>query len=569
MMRILIRRFLPSMVVLLWLSLEVCSWSLKPPIPVVPPACNDRVDQAQSLLQSLTNGESRFHPGIRVVSVGGDECGIQIQSNDRFRTGEKEDVIFVDRKEFLTPQSGIESPLGQALHLYLSQADHSIQAHQEKLPHIYLAVYLAQYKHGVLEKPTGLATIKYLETLPSLSALQHLPIFWEDSMLEELQCSVLQQAVRSRREEWRQEFLLIQTAVAAVGLSRDSFFLTLEIWLWARSIVTSRSFTDSWNNNHPCLCPYVDMMNHVTSTHAQGTSDVVQCTWEIDSKGYHLRLPQWDDDRPGMRNSDPRLEISYGCHSNAHFLMNYGFSILDDEEQAVEELATLHVLLPDSMQEKDTELLWEADGLGDCHSIARNVTIGIGDAGPMESVLSLCRVASAKEQELSHMKQNFLKQDQRTDECDDGLVPQLGATLCRSPYSVSNEIRALHMLQAMTQSALGRYSTTIDEDTDLLLARHQTDQRTYKSPLARVRSLWNTILSPQNQSKPVLPIGTFTQWRNAVTVRREEKKILHHYFLLASIGLNYLEYSNEDEHFETYKGMLEASLHDREPLVIL
>jgi hypothetical protein len=218
-------------------------------------------------------------------------------------------------------------------------------------------------------------------------------------------------------------------------------------------------------------------------------------------------------------------------------------------------------MLPNSVHEEATESLWEADGLGDCHTMPRNVMVGIGSAGPMESVLSLCRVASAEEQELSRMKQDFVKRDEHTTQCDDGLVPQLGATLCRTPFSIPNEIRALHMLKDATQAALGRYSTTMDEDTDML----QSGRReTPAMPRPNILQALLGRLLPRLRKQG----GSNLQWTNAVRIRRQEKKILNHYFLLASIGLSFLEMSKGEEgSFETYKGMLDASLNDRNPLL--
>jgi hypothetical protein len=582
---------------LLWflVSLEhVCSWSLlggskeasasapRPSLLVGDKNnINNRVEQAQTLLQHLKHGNSHFHPGIKVVSVGGDECGIQLQKLKQRRQVEEEDVIFVDRGEFITPQCGLHTSVGQALQWHLSQKGNSIHAHTEKLPHMYLAIYVTLYKQGLLELEPSSVVADYLITLPS--SLEHLPIFWQDNMLKELQCCSLQQGVKSRREEWRSEFVLVQTALQEVGLTRLMDALSLHTWYWARSIITSRAFVDSGNDDQPCLCPYVDMMNHVTSLQSQENEEVVQCTWDIDSKGYHLRIPQVDTssetDQTRIPNHAPRLEISYGKHSNAQFLMNYGFSVADDVqkgEHTGEDIVMLPLMLPNAVHEVEMESLWEADGLGDCHSIARNVTVGIGESGPMESVLSLCRVASAQQRELSSMKANFKQRDQRTDQCEDGLVPQMGATLCRSPFSVTNEIRALQMLQDASMSALQRYSTTLEQDSDMLQAGIRWEEQTSMtsppsrlSAVAWIRSLW--------RGKPAAASNddNDSQWRNAIRVRREEKKILRHYFQLASIGINFLEPSGEDddnsdddnvEQFETYKGMLEASLHDREPL---
>jgi hypothetical protein len=551
------RIFCSTVTVLAWVSLDVFSWSFRSKTHAST-LVESRSSRAEALQQRLKQGNSLFQPGVHVVSVGGDECGIQLE--DWKSQSLEDDVIFVDRREFLTPQFGLDTPVGQALNFYLSRPGNLDDFHHASLPRVYLAIYLALHKQGLLEADgMSSSNARYLETLPSLSGLHHMPIFWEDSMLQELQCSVMKQAVGFRQNEWKQEFRLIQKAMREVDLPSRFQELKLDSWFWARSIITSRGFTDS--DDQPCLCPYVDMMNHITNSQSEGSTQVLQCQWYIDQDGYHLRLPELDDEDRRCMMDCAKLEISYGSHSNAHFLMNYGFALADivDEEEA--STCTLPVMLPNSVHEEATESLWEADGLGDCHTMPRNVMVGIGSAGPMESVLSLCRVASAEEQELSRMKQDFVKRDEHTTQCDDGLVPQLGATLCRTPFSIPNEIRALHMLKDATQAALGRYSTTMDEDTDML----QSGRReTPAMPRPNILQALLGRLLPRLRKQG----GSNLQWTNAVRIRRQEKKILNHYFLLASIGLSFLEMSKGEEgSFETYKGMLDASLNDRNPLL--
>jgi Rubisco LSMT substrate-binding len=560
-MRIRINRIYYSAVTLFtWVSVDVLSWSFRSEGNTGSTSVENRSSRADALQRRLKEGESLFQPGIDVVSVGvGDECGIQLE--DWKSQSLDEDVIFIDRSEFITPQFGFYTPVGQALDFYLSQPGNSEDFHHASLPRVYLAIYLALYKQDLLGADDLSSEMScYLGTLPSRSGLNHMPIFWEDSMLEELQCSLMKQAVGSRRNEWQQEFRLIQIAMRAVSLPASFLELTLDSWFWARSIITSRGFTDS--NDQPCLCPYVDMMNHITNSHSEGSTQVLQCQWYIDNDGYHLRLPDLDISEKTKMMDSVKLEISYGSHSNAHFLMNYGFSLADDDEEEEASTCTLPLVLPISVSEEATESLWEADGLGDCHTMPRNVMVGIGSAGPMESVLSLCRVASAEKQELSGMKNEFVKRDEHTTQSEDGLVPQLGATLCRTPFSISNEIRALHMLQDATQAALGRYSTTMEQDTDLL---HSGHRKGMVLPRLRFFRAFMGRLFP-----PFVKEGRSNlQWENAVRIRRAEKKILNHYFLLASIGLSFLEMSKGEEgSFDAYKGMLEASLNDRNALLI-
>jgi len=224
---------------------------------------------------------------------------------------------------------------------------------------MYISIFLCLTKRG---KHSGGAFDPYLRTLPSIQGLQHLPIFWTNRQLDELQSSVVKKAVQTRRDEWHDEYDIVLHAIHEAGGDPKVDFVDLDTWQWARSIVTSRSFTDEMRDE-PCLIPYIDMLNHISPGHAESREDVIKCEWTIDSSGFRLSLPEQQRDDQPIKS----LEISYGSHSNSNFLMNYGFSIVDDEYQAVHDKATLSLNLPVDGT-KDVELVWEAQPQRDCHN---------------------------------------------------------------------------------------------------------------------------------------------------------------------------------------------------------
>jgi hypothetical protein len=474
-----------------------------------------RAQSARSLVKHLKQGRSRIAKDVSVVALGHNECGIQLKKG----ASSAKEVVYVDRQEFLTSKRGLETTVGRTVQRYFARHEDIHETHGDFLPSIYIAIYLCLHQEGKL--PRDQFSL-YMETLPSPEALQHLPLFWSQDMLQELQCSVVKEAVDTRRREWEEEYTVVREALTEANLSEDEFPARLDLWYWARSICTSRGFTDQ-SADEVCLVPYVDMMNHIGDD--EDVNDVIKCSWKIDSSGYHLMLPEEEKNAPP--DSSTRLEISYGTHSNADLLINYGFSLLDEDGHRLGyEKAMISLRLPESVNGAGAEALWEADGMGDSHDVSRNVTVFIGGIGPMQSVLSLCRVASTKEEDLSTMREAFLKRGETTPQTEDGLVPQMGATLCRSPFSINNEIRAMQMFQRSTRDGLQRYATTLAQD-DLLLSRSDISH----------------------------------QLRNALTLRRGEKQILQHFNALAALALQFLERTDD---FETYKIMLEVSLMNEE-----
>lgn len=478
-----------------------------------------REHSAKALLKTLKKGRSTFDEHVKVVSVGRNECGIQLEGPESTST----DVVYVDRDEFLTPAMGQATSVGQAVEKYFENHQEDTEMHKNLLPSIYMALYLCLCRYG---DEVNNRFSSYVATLPSLKELRHLPVFWTNDALAELQGSTVLDGIETRKEFWIAEHQLVQNALDEAGLKAGYKYIDEETWFWARAIICSRAFTDEYTDS-PCLVPYVDMMNHMTENDQQ--TGHLKCSWDIDSTGYHLQLPK--DTPPHHTTSNNRLGISYGSCSNGAFLMNYGFSIFDDESQIQHENAVLSIKLPQAFSLAGATSIWEADGLGDCHEVSRNVRVSIGEAGPMESVLSMCRVASAQnEAELSKMQGNFRTEAMRTPDTADGLVPQLGATLCRSPFSESNEILALRMLERILLDSLRRYSTTLDRDNLLLTSKRISSDH-----------------------------------RNAILVRRGEKQVILHFEILISLALRFLE--NKDGDFDTYKGMLEASLGNGRPLI--
>lgn len=496
-----------------------------------------------------------------MVVLSDHECGIQLLddhqhharvSNRATPNKANEDkgelLAYIDRSEFITSKCGLETNVGRSLQTYMNLHNEIREQYRVSLPAMYMAIFLSLTHTNQL---AGGLFDAYLKTLPSLNDLQHLPVFWNERSLKELQNSRVKPAIQQRRVEWAQEYEIVMDAIRETSRSSGTTtadFVDLEMWCWARSILTSRAFMDDIKSEL-CLVPYVDMMNHISTGQAASQEDVIRCNWNIDASGFRLILPNTtsytnavnDASDTSVTDSSTQIEISYGTHSNSNFLMNYGFSIVGDAHQMVEDKAILSLSLNVKESTSAAEILWEADGMGNCHDICRNVTVAIGDPGSMQSLLSLCRVASCQGLELGRMTDVFVQIGEKTTQTDDGLVPQLGATLCRSPFSICNEIRAMEKLQTVAIAGLREYDTTLAEDDDLL-----SNGMNWR---------WRWFAKKRN----------IQRLHNALIVRRGEKQVMQHFYNLATLALRFLQVTRVD--FDSYKGMLEATLETDEPIM--
>jgi len=486
-----------------------------------------------SLVNHLTKdgSASRLSKGMEIIMLSPHECGVQYHPSSSSRRDEEVELAWIDREEFVTPALGEATLVGQALTTYLENHPVLRAVHHKVLPSIYLAIFLCLNKDQ-----QGGAFDEYLLTLPSISAMQHFPIFWSQAALRELQGSKVRDAVLDRRRVWEEEFDIVNAALEAHSIPFDCNFGT---WSWARSIITSRAFTDEASSQTMCLVPYVDMLNHCGSAEVPHLMDtgVKKGDWQVEEGGFRLTVHA-NDEGSMTAHQSATVEIAYGTLSNSQCLVNYGFAVYDDAHQTQHETAMISLML-DPSASSDTQRLWEKDGVE--WTVTRNVTVSIGNPGSMETLLSLCRVACCQlPQELQDMTTQFVQRGEQTSQTDDGLVPQMAATLSRIPFSVLNEKRALVLLQQAASTQLACYKTTLSQDNHLL--QHVNQPRLWWSPSDR------------------------NNHRNALIVRRGEKQVLHHFYNVASVCIDYLSQPSVD--FEEYKEFLEWSLLSNDALEI-
>jgi len=635
-------------------SLSLSSSSIPQTNPSPTVSSSPRHICAESLVQHLLDGKSQINDHLSIVTFSEDECGIQY--NDREEDKEQvsmsrevqsdgtqqhqppqHQLAYIDRQEFVTPNCGRETRVGQLLDGYLrrnrGELDRLLALAEEEdtLQTMYVAIFLCEYCHqqndqGAINddhhshQRNNLSQQQYekfdtyFQTLPSLDNLQHLPVFWSQDSLEELQGSSLYEGILQRRRAWEEEYRVVSSALHEEEGERP--WVDLETWYWARAIIKSRAFKDGSKQSNPqqgdkiddngalCLVPYIDMMNHCSSLEtAKGQArDAVQCSWSLDSSGFSLTKPQQPSnsrkaETPSVYDEDAKnnglstsssVEISYGSHSNAVMLMNYGFATLDDTHQTLLESTRISFSAPRVTTAREDvigdeislimEELWGED-CRDNDAREQAIHLSIGDPGPMVTLLSLCRVKAASDNPgmLLHMFSNFKKRGETTtQDTKDGLIPAMAATLSRVPFSISNEIQAMECLKATLEEQLFRYKTSLAQDEVLLLAgrEHGEDESAveYRNKkgsgiLSRVRMWWSKRFPRNRENRiPTLSSSDIANTRNAIIFRRGEKRVMMHFYNLANVCLEFL--SDPAADLDEYAECLEDSLQSENPILL-
>ncbi|KAK9462605.1 uncharacterized protein V1516DRAFT_699914 [Lipomyces oligophaga] len=157
------------------------------------------------------------------------------------------------------------------------------------------------------------------------------PLYFSDLELELLRGTNIYGEIGLRREAWYQEW---QNAVTLLPTNENKELYTFELYLWACTVLTSRSFPskivlpNSPLESYPVLIPLVDSLNHFPKT---------AITWNNESDKFTLI---------SGKTIAPSQEIfnNYGPKGNEELLMGYGFCIPNNEADMVTlRLAETHI----------------------------------------------------------------------------------------------------------------------------------------------------------------------------------------------------------------------------------
>jgi histone-lysine N-methyltransferase SETD3 len=136
--------------------------------------------------------------------------------------------------------------------------------------------------------------------------ISHLPIFWDQDMLDLLENSDFIQDIEARKRMLKREHDGI------LRLSDTCKEISLSDWMWVRSIVGSRNFSINVDgNSRSALVPLADMLNHYRPAETRWG-------FNSDKNGFTMNT---------LKNIKSHAQVmdSYGRKSNRKYLLHYGF----------------------------------------------------------------------------------------------------------------------------------------------------------------------------------------------------------------------------------------------------
>jgi len=191
------------------------------------------------------------------------------------------------------------------------------------------------------------------------------------------------------------------------------------------------------------MVPYADMLNH-----------------------YRPRETKWqfEDSRQAFTiislrqiGSGGQIYDSYGQKCNHRFLLNYGFSVENNEEADgfnPNEVPLLFQLKNGDPLYQQKVDFWRKEG----SLPVRRVRVCVGENENSRAMLQLLRIIEADKDDFYALTQS----------------PGSSSRSLRDatfPLNEGNEMRAMELLQRMTQDYLSRYPTTYEEDVRRLTVR--------------------------------------------------------------------------------------------------
>ena len=271
----------------------------------------------------------------------------------------------------------------------------------------------------------------------ALGGVAHLPLFWPASDLELLAGSPLAEEVESRKDD-------VAATTAALGLD-DGFAV-------AEAHVLSRAFEFD-RGKRRAMVPFADLLN--TNRHQDRHVD-----FEFEGDAFVMRAI-----RSGIKGDE--VTDSYGPKSNARYLLNYGFALEDNNDEAgrSRDDACLDVALPEHLHAVRGHA-W----LPGCPAL--RIRVGSGDDAAVEHALSAFRVVAASDDEFATLDREHLAPARRRGVFGDGIErPEMAARaavvgLASTPFvSRRNELAALTALQELaTETAAALAPPPFDED---------------------------------------------------------------------------------------------------------
>lgn len=332
----------------------------------------------------------------------------------------------------------------------------------------------------------------YYKTLPKLYS--NFPIFWDEEKLSWLEGSPLLEDIAQRKRNIRSDY--DEICRICLEFKKYSFSEFLKI----RTAVGSRNFGIVLNGDkRTAMVPFADMLNHYRPR---------ETSWTFENSRDAFTITSLSPLQPGQQVMD-----SYGKKCNSKFFLHYGFAVEVNREEdgKCQNEITLRCCLRNShlifmTSQKETQSQKDKDVLsrkifsrlveqkmtllanifnlniqnGLCISKSFSLSMNYED-GSTSDILSFLRVKAATELEMHRIV--------TAAECAalQRLSGGFGSTCFRSRHgqipvvSAENEVRMLERLGKQCKEQLERYSSTYEENLELLKSgtvKQFSDKRT-------------------------------------------------------------------------------------------
>jgi hypothetical protein len=192
----------------------------------------------------LQHGGAQF-PKVSLENINGAGRGVKVAPNCIIPQGDF--IIQIPSKYIITNTVAAESDIGKLV------CQHTAWTQSLAFNHNLLACFLLQ------ERAKGSKSFWYpwIDLLPTLEQLSHIPVNWSDSKLAQLYGSQVYSFVRRQKAEWRRDF-------EALGIGKQFSF---EDYLWARCTASTRTYSANMHGKRrSAIVPLADMLNHSPST---------------------------------------------------------------------------------------------------------------------------------------------------------------------------------------------------------------------------------------------------------------------------------------------------------------
>jgi histone-lysine N-methyltransferase SETD3 len=358
--------------------------------------------------------------------------------------------------------------MGQATHIGRILMTQSIPLDAPK--HIYLMLFMLidRKREDSFFKP-------YYDILPA--TLSNMPIFWTDEELGYLTGSYVLEQVAERRAAILRDY----ETICRVCPDFTSI-ATHDEFAWARMCVCSRNFGIDVNGRKTAaMVPYADMLNHYRPRETR---------WEFDNSRMAFTITSTMDISVGAQVYD-----SYGSKCNHRFLLNYGFSIENNEESDGSNPNEVCFLLQFDRNDKLFHAKLASYRREGIYSEKR-FRISRADEN-VTNVLGFLRAVCSSSEDIDDYQGSNYSYSQRH---------------LFLPINFDNEVRALKRFRAEMIRNLKQYDHSLAYDLELLRG---------------------------GELKP------FSNHRHAVIQTKSEKEVFHYYIRFCDVCLAFLALSGE------------------------